>query len=185
MKVVLDAISGYLTEPINWAGDGHEVFLSYGHQYLVLNAAGPGGSLLADSWRMASPVGQRRWALWGPLLAPDGNSVVWGSVRLWPGLPSTQPGTLPAWAPEVTAQTAVGRIVEISARTGRLLRVLYGVTARSQSPFILCVPESLGPTGVHALVQCTRFGRLDGSRFTPLLRGFPGNRFVSWQEAAW
>jgi hypothetical protein len=27
--------------------------------------------------------------------------------------------------------------------------------------------------------------RLDGSRFTPLLRGFPGNRFVSWQEAAW
>jgi hypothetical protein len=38
---------------------------------------------------------------------------------------------------------------------------------------------------VHALVQCTRFGRLDGGRFTPLLRGFPGNRFVSWQEAAW
>ncbi len=185
MKVLLDAESGYLTEPINWAGDRHEVFLSYGDQYLVLNVAGPSGSLLADSWRIASPAGQRRWALWGPLLTPDGNAVIWGSFRLWPGDPSTLPGTLPAFAAELTERTAVGRVVEFSARTGRLLRVLHAAAARSPAPFILCVPESLGPTGLHALIQCTRFGRLDGSRFTPLPRGFPANRFVTWQEAAW
>jgi hypothetical protein len=31
-----------------------------------------------------------------------------------------------------------------------------------------CRILALGPTGVHALVECFGFGRLDGTRFTPL-----------------
>jgi len=31
-----------------------------------------------------------------------------------------------------------------------------------------CKVLSLGPTGVHALVQCFGLGRVDGTRFTPL-----------------
>jgi hypothetical protein len=32
-----------------------------------------------------------------------------------------------------------------------------------------CYAESLGPSGVHALIWCLNsFGRLDGSHFTPL-----------------
>ncbi len=31
-----------------------------------------------------------------------------------------------------------------------------------------CQVLSLGPTGIHALVQCFGFGRVDNGRFTPL-----------------
>jgi hypothetical protein len=73
----------------------------------------------------------------------------------------------------------VAKIVELSARTGQLLRVLHTVTKRDVMPgpdgvdnaIALdgdCRVMALGPTGVHALIECFGFGRLDGGRFTPL-----------------
>lgn len=77
--------------------------------------------------------------------------------------------------------TVVAQFVELSARTGKLLGVLYTSTQKFVSPGTgaglldqECNVVSLGSAGVHALVQCfgLGFGRLDGSRFTPL-PGFP------------
>ncbi len=36
---------------VSWPGTGHQVFISYGDRYRLLNVAGTGGSLLADSGR--------------------------------------------------------------------------------------------------------------------------------------
>jgi hypothetical protein len=55
-----------------------------------------------------------------------------------------------------------------------------------------CSVLSLGPVGVHALVQCSGFGRLDGSQFTPL-PGVPDptvitgqtSGLVGWGTGAW
>jgi hypothetical protein len=54
------------------------------------------------------------------------------------------------------------------ARSGRLLRVLETITMHWISSYVL----SLAPAGLHALVACNAFGRLDGNVFTPL-PGFP------------
>jgi len=46
---------------------------------------------------------------------------------------------------------------------------------------------SLAPGGVHVLVECFGFGRLDDRRFTPL-PGFPspsGSGISGQQAAAW
>lgn len=77
-------------------------------------------------------------------------------------------------------------MIELSARTGQLLRVLHTVTV----PDVIaglngpvgqlttgqldqgCNVLSLGPAGVHVLVDCFGFGRVDDRRFTPL-PGFP------------
>ncbi len=85
-------------------------------------------------------------------------------------------------------------IVELSARTGRLLRVLHTATVYRATPGNSgtvgqldqnCNVLSLGPTGVHVLVACFAFGRLDGTRFTPL-PGFPSpsSSGISGQQAA-
>jgi len=51
---------------------------------------------------------------------------------------------------------------------------------------------SLAPAGVHVLVDCFGFGRVDGSRFTPLpgfpspsSRGIAGQQAPVLQAAAW
>ncbi len=138
---------------VNWLGNGHEVSFVYGG-YRLLNVAGPGGSLLANSRPIAFPHGQRGWEQQSSLVTPDGNAVISGMVRPTSGKHG------------VTA----GRVAEFSARTGRLLRVLYAATAHTGSPGSqpLCIIESVGPTGLHVLIQCAGFGRLDGSHFTAL-----------------
>jgi len=51
--------------------------------------------------------------------------------------------------------------------------------------FIQCGPESLGPTGLNALIQCADFGRLDGSHHpTALPLGQPVSN-DTWDMAAW
>jgi hypothetical protein len=74
------------------------------------------------------------------------------------------------------------RIIELNARTGKLLRVLHTVTMHGVPPNQgmnsatsldqECNVLSLGPSGVHLLVACYAFGMIDGSVFTPL-PGFP------------
>jgi hypothetical protein len=72
-------------------------------------------------------------------------------------------------------------IVELSARTGKLLRILstttvHGATRRGPgSAGILdedCGVLSLVPAGTNVLVSCFTFGRVDNNSFTPL-PGFP------------
>jgi len=152
--------------PVNWLGSGHEISLIYDGNRL-LNVAGPGGSLLANSRPIAPPAGQRGWSLQSWLVTPDGNAVISGSVRQTLGRHG------------VTA----GRVAEFSARTGRLIRVLYTATSHTASRFPACTIESAGPAGLHFLIQCIRFGRLDGSHFTAL-PGPPAHPFLGVQ-AAW
>ncbi|MGO8958306.1 MAG: hypothetical protein ACLQFR_13185 [Streptosporangiaceae bacterium] len=153
---------------VNWLGTGHEVSFVYGGNRL-LNVAGPGGSLLANSRPIASPAGQRGWVMQSWLVTPDANAVIAGSVRQTHGKYG------------VTA----GRVAEFSARTGRLIRVLYTVTEPTASAgrYPTCTLESAGPTGLHFLIQCIRLGRLDGNHFTAL-PGLPAHPFLGVQ-AAW
>ena len=58
------------------------VFFAYGpFQYRLLDVAGPGGSLLANSRPIASPVVQHGWAGMSPMLTPDGEAVISESDR--------------------------------------------------------------------------------------------------------
>ena len=128
--------------------------------YRLLNVAGPGGGLLTASRPMVSPPAQHGWYFPGAVLTPDGRALITTDYRNVPGRDG--------------GGTAVLRVVELSARTGRLLRVLHEATVpySRKNPALFvdgdCNVLSLSPAGLHALVQCTGFGRLDGSRFTPL-----------------
>jgi hypothetical protein len=75
----------------------------------------------------------------------------------------------------VRAGTVVGGIVELSARTGRVLRTMV----TEQAPYsgdpghagyysTPCALAAVDATGRHLLVSCDAFGRLDRGRFTPL-----------------
>jgi hypothetical protein len=128
--------------------------------YRRLDIAGPGGGLLTASRPMVSPPVQHGWYFPGAVLTPDGRALITTDYRNIPGRDG--------------GGTAVLRVVELSARTGRLLRVLHVATVpyTRKNPALFvdgdCYVLSLGPAGLHALVQCTGFGRLDGTRFTPL-----------------
>jgi hypothetical protein len=105
-------------------------------------------------------------------ITPDGSAVI---ASTW------------SWVGSIQRPTGIMKIVELSARTGRLLRVLRAASVTGTAyPLgnVGCQVYGLGPTGVHALVECsspkTVFGRLDNGRFTRL-PGMP-NFFVA---AAW
>jgi hypothetical protein len=95
------------------------------------------------------------------MLTPDGSGLITTGYRNIPGPDG--------------GGTAILRVVELSASTGRLLRVLHVATEHYGRGYLAqaaadasCQVLSLGATGLHALVQCPGFGRLDGDRFTPL-----------------
>ena len=114
------------------------------------------------------------------LVTPDGNLVITSTVQNISHFFGLR-------------HTVVSQIVELSARTGQLVRILHtvtqsgvasganGVGVADQS----CNVLSLGPAGVHVLVACPGFGRLDGRRFTAL-PGFPSSSSsgISGQQAA-
>lgn len=153
--------------PVNWPGDGHEVFVSVGlpaARYRLLDVARPGGSLLADSRPVRGPDASAR---------PAGNGEIRSGSWLLPDektllSPYLVFGTLPPPA-STKALHATARIVETSAGTGMPQGLLY---AASRTPYyggLACYPESMGARGVHVLLWCLgSFGRLDGSHFTPL-----------------
>jgi hypothetical protein len=132
--------------------------------YRLLNISGPAGDLFADSrptrWSLTLPrLSPASITLFpAAFLTPDGSAVVTTDYRI---VPSDNGGG-----------TITMRVIEISARTSRLIRVLHRATLRftrnGTSDPELCVVLSLGPRGLHALVQCPGLGRLDGSTFTPL-----------------
>jgi hypothetical protein len=132
----------------------------------VLDIARPGRSLLADSRLVRMPkVPHGWWVNFLSRLLPNEKTLLAAYIR---------PG-----------KTATARIVEISASNGRVRRVLH-VFAHVPNPsggMPLCYAESVAPPEVHALLWCiNRFGRLDGSHFTPL-PGAPKN--ITSYQAAW
>lgn len=123
--------------------------------YRLLTLTGAGRDLMA-SWPVGSP--------------PTGP---YGSV----------PPTLVTADGKLVVTSAGAQVVELSARSGQRLRVLYTATARGSG----CEVLSLAPSGIHVLVSCPAFGRVDGARFTPL-RGFPSpsaSGISGQQAAAW
>ena len=163
-------------QDLSWAGNGKQVmFLATGvglAGYRLLDTARPAGSLLTASRPMSFPVPP----LYGlALLTPDGRTIITSAARTVPGHDG--------------GGTVIAQIVELSARDGRLLRVLHVATARytRQHPAVLvmagCGVLSLGSAGLHALVQCFNFGRIQGSQFTPL-PGIPSQPSY-FDGAAW
>jgi hypothetical protein len=155
--------------PVNWSDDGHEVFLSggLGHGYRLLDVAEPAGSLLASSRPIHGPnplpakMLRQGWVTYGAdsWLMPGAKTLFTAYSRL---------STARHGGSRESIETA--RILETSASTGRLVRVLATFSAPVASDAgIGCIPVSLGPSGVHMLMWCNNgFGRLDGKRFTPL-----------------
>lgn len=159
---------------VSWAGNGRVAFEWYSARrrpspaqrtgLRLLSLTGAGRDLLAAR-AIGSPGLEANGYLPQALVTPDGNAVITSAVQEIPQ------GN--------DRRTVVAKIVKLSARTGRLLRVLNTVTRHFAPPatcttsvcesrYLDCNVLSLGPAGVHALVDCFGFGRLDGSRFTPL-----------------
>jgi hypothetical protein len=149
-----------------WIGSQQVMFLWQGggsrtqQGYRMLSVLSSPGSLLSASRPMTSPPVQRGWEFPEALLTPDGSALISTDYRNVPGTGGRG--------------TAYLEVVELSARTGRLLRVLHAATLPydRRRPALLvdadCSVLALGPAGLHALVQCPGLGRLDDSRFTPL-----------------
>jgi len=149
----------------SWAGNSTVAFL-WGSKYRLLNVTSGGGNLLA-SRPIASPAVQQYGYVPGALVMPDQTKLITSTVRNIPDHNGTD--------------TVVAKIIEMSARTGRLLRILSTTTMHGATPGgqgsaqILdedCGVLSLAPTGTNVLVSCYTFGRVDNQSFTPL-PGFP------------
>ena len=160
---------------IAWDGNDHVLFSwararasgprpsRYPSGYRLLDVSGRGGDLLGARLLPLPPLPVFGAAALEQtaFITPDGNAVIAATFSLVG--PSTSP-------------TGIVKIVELSARTGRLLRVLrQGRNNYFAQDNQGCSVYSLGPTGVHALIECsspeTVFGRLDNGRFTPLPGG--------------
>jgi hypothetical protein len=139
--------------------------------YRLLSLTGPGRNLLAAR-AIASPSAEPNFYVPAALVTADGSMVITSTVQ---NIPEGH-----------GRDTVVARIVELSASTGQLLRVLHTATVRDVIAGLNgpvgqpttgqldegCNVLSLGPAGVHVLVNCFGFGRVDDRRFTPL-PGFP------------
>ncbi|HEY2078222.1 MAG TPA: hypothetical protein VGH53_17975 [Streptosporangiaceae bacterium] len=158
---------------ISWAGNDQVAFDWQGQSqpgYRLLSVTGPGGDLLAST-PIASPEPEPTDYTPAALVTANGRTVFTSNVKIIPDGHGTN--------------TVVAKVMELDAQTGRLLRVLRTVTmhgvSRNQgmnsatSLVQQCNVLSLAPSGVHLLVACYAFGRLDGSVFTPL-PGFPSPR---------
>jgi hypothetical protein len=109
-----------------------------------------------------------------------------GDSLLGDSRPTTTPAPTPLIATARQQQVKihgatflVQRVVRLSARTGKVVKVLYTYTQRlSKRPNPLtegyCEVLSVSSSG-QALIDCDTFGRLDGHRFSPL-PGFPAVR---------
>lgn len=169
---------GGLLDP-QWVDNGQQVMVRWqtGHRgpptgYRLLNLADNGSSLLRDSTPIASPIGLFSGLYAPALLTPAGNALITSDFQN---------------SGSYKSGTARLRLIEISATTGRVLRVLHVADVPYVSaPYSNqvsadqdCNALSLAPAGLYALVQCADFGRLDGDRFTPL----PGIPAANWAFA--
>jgi hypothetical protein len=156
--------------PDNWLGAGPDVFISVGDGYRLLDVAGPGGSLLANSSPVRVPAVPRGWVGFGVHLLPGGKFLL---ITYLKGVP-VRPGRS---VTEHIDQTPVG-----SKSGGRIL--FAAANPAKPTTLSFCEPLSLGPAQVNVLVACpSGLGRLHGSRFTRL-PGFSASQGLD-QAAAW
>jgi hypothetical protein len=132
----------------------------------LLDIAQPGTNLLASSVPIAGPPPVATGFIPPALVTSDLRAVITSTVQNIP-----EGGGF---------DTVVARIVELDTGTGQVLRVLHTVTEHhvttQQNGTQVntsdldqgCQVLSIAPAGVQALVQCFGFGRVDGTRFTPL-----------------
>jgi hypothetical protein len=171
----------------SWFGNEHVMF-SWQYPgpnsgYRLLNVAGAGGNLLAAPLLPALPA-QPYGNIPPALITPDGRAIVTDVVVSVPGRDGHT--------------TAVAKIIELSASTGQLIRVLHVMPAsavynatNAGSLEGDCTVQSLGPSGLQALVQCPGFGSLNGAgRFTALAGVPDDNQQVMpgpyiWGTGAW
>jgi hypothetical protein len=144
---------------LTWGDGGREVgFSGYGGLY-VLNVSGTGGRP-----RLVLPRTVKQDDVQDAILSPNGTIIAavdydfQGYVKL-------------------NQTSVVGGIVEISATTGKPLRMLLAMHAHysadgggSEAGYAItaCQLGAIDSTGQHLLVSCDQFGRLDRGRFTPL-----------------
>jgi hypothetical protein len=140
--------------------------------YRVLRLSGAAtADLLLASEPIASPPTEPNAYVPRALVTPDGKTVITSEVV------PVMHGT-------------VARIVELDARTGRLERTLYTVSTNDQSDILdqSCNVLSLGPGGLHPLVDCfSKLGALIDGQIVSL-PGFPSESSsgISGQQAiAW
>jgi hypothetical protein len=173
VSVATGAGRTWTTRPMNgpsslaWTADGRQLMFLWGNgggfrntEYRLLDADAPPGNLLARSRPMPYPAMPKGTAVQAVPTA-DGRAlvVVLTGVRSAPG----------------NVRVMDYRIVEMSPVTGRIMATLYrknnvrsALGRKWPPPFTECNVLSLTGAGVNALIQCPVFGRLDGSRFTPL-----------------
>jgi hypothetical protein len=174
---------------VSWVGNGQLAFewqsgarvappgQQTGYRLLSLGRTGATGRGLLAARAIGSPAPEPTQYVPAALVTADGSIVVTSTVQ------------------NLSGGRVVAKIIELSARTGQLLRVLHTATVPDASQGANgvglldqeCNVLSLAPSGVHVLVACFAFGRVDGSRFTPL-PGFPGSSSsgISGQQAgAW
>jgi hypothetical protein len=163
---------------VSWAGNSTVAF-QWDQGYRLLSVTGAGGNLLAGP-AIASPPAEPTHYIPAALVTPDGRIVVTSTVR---NIPDGR-----------GRDTVIAKILELSARTGKQLRVLRTVIMRGVKPGIGgeagnldqgCNVLSLGPAGLNVLVECYSFGRVGGGAFTSL-PGFPSpsSSGISRQSAA-
>jgi hypothetical protein len=161
----------------SWVGD-HAVAFEWqpdtagqAADYRVLPLSGTTADLLLASKPIPSPQTEPNAYVPRALVAPDGKTVITSEVV------PVMHGT-------------VARIVELDARTGRLERTLYTVSTNDQSDILdqSCNVLSLGPGGLHPLVDCfSKLGALIDGQIVSL-PGFPSESSsgISGQQAiAW
>jgi hypothetical protein len=179
-----------VTTHLSWADNKHLVFL-FGQPYPVrptvpagyreLDITAPGSDLLASQPVVSAPPADPIYTQ-AEFLTPGGRAVITSTVEHVRG-------------PDGRT-TVIARIVELSARTGRLLRVLHQVSERAtpaESVTTLdtqCNVLSLDPSGTRALIACFGFGKLADHRFTPLPGiSSPHSLYLTgpnaWGTAAW
>lgn len=168
---------------ISWDGNAHVLFSwaparpasSRSAGYRLLDVTGRDGNLLSATALHLPPL---------PVLT--GYSIP-ESAFITPGGRAVIASTLAAVG-SGQSPAVIMKIVEWSARSGRLLRVLLEGRERPTLPPAseMCWVFSLGPAGIHALIECPYpkfvFGRWDDGRFTPLpgMSGFPGVEPAAW-----
>ena len=140
----------------------------------------------ADDSAIASPAAEPNYGVPAALVTPDGEDVI-----------TSEEQNFRTWTGRVDV---VARVIELSARTGRTLRVLYtttvdhattGVSGDASSLDSECNVIALRPDATSPLVYCFGFGVLAHSTLVTLpgvpseVTGVPGTGFPSPQSIAW
>jgi hypothetical protein len=153
------------------------------------NVSWAGNERVAFEWQSgvrAPPPGQQTG--YRLLTLTGAGRDLMASRQVPAGPAGSAPGVLVTADGKAVVTSAGAQVIELSARTGQLLRVLYTATGGGSNGTpgsTGCEVLSLAPSGIHVLVSCSALGRVDGDRFTPL-PGFPSpsSSGISGQQAA-